>query len=123
MTYVNYLSTKEQIPTELYATLLKMLSPFTPHLAEEMWARLGNTTLVVAESWPIGNKSLTEDTNVTLAVQVCGKVRGTISVAKNTPKEEIEKIALEVENVKKQLEGKEIKKIIVVPNKIINIVA
>ena len=122
MTYVNYLSSKEQIPTELYASLLKMLSPFTPHLAEEMWARMGNNTLIVAESWPIGDNKLAEDDNVTIAVQVCGKVRGTISVAKNAPKEDVEKIALEVENVKKQLEGKEIKKIIVVPNKIVNIV-
>ena len=100
-----------------------MLSPFTPHIAEEMWARMGYNTLIVTETWPVGDKNLAEDNNITIAVQVCGKVRGTISVAKNTPKEEVEKLALNVENVKKQLDGKEIKKIIVVPNKIINIVA
>lgn len=123
MTYVNYLSTKDKISTELYATLLKLISPFTPHIAEEMWARLGNTTLIVGEKWPLGDKTLAEDSSVTIAVQVCGKVRGTISIAKDAPKEEIEKLALSVENVKKQLDGKEIKKIIVVPNKIVNIVA
>ena len=123
MTYVNYLSAKETIPYEMYANLLKLLSPFTPHIAEEMWARLGNTTLVVAETWPLGDKSLAEDNNVTLAVQVCGKVRGTINLPKDAPKEEAEKQALALENVKKQLEGKEIKKIIIVPNKIVNIVA
>jgi len=123
MTYVNYLSAKETIPYEMYANLLKLLSPFTPHIAEEMWARLGNTTLVVAETWPLGDKSLAEDNNVTLAVQVCGKVRGTINLPKDAPKEEAEKQALPLENVKKQLEGKEIKKIIIVPNKIVNIVA
>ena len=123
MTYVNYLSSKEKISYDLYANLLKLLSPFTPHIAEEMWARLGNTTLIVTETWPLGDISLAQDSNVTLAVQVCGKVRGTISVAKDSPKETVEKMALEIENVKKQLEGKEIKKIIVVPNKIVNIVA
>ena len=123
MTYVNYLSTKDKISTELYATLLKLISPFTPHIAEEMWARLGNTTLIVSEKWPLGDRTLAEDSSITIAVQVCGKVRGTISISKDAPKEEIEKLALSVENVKKQLDGKEIKKIIVVPNKIVNIVA
>lgn len=123
MTYVNYLSTKDKISTELYATLLKLISPFTPHIAEEMWVRLGNTTLIVSEKWPLGDRTLAEDSSITIAVQVCGKVRGTISISKDAPKEEIEKLALSVENVKKQLDGKEIKKIIVVPNKIVNIVA
>ena len=123
MTYVNYLSSKQTLPVELYANLLKLLSPFTPHLAEEMWARLGNKTLVVAESWPIGNPKLAEDNTITIAVQICGKVRGTINIAKDTPKEDVEKQALALDNVKRQLEGKEIKKIIVVPNKIVNIVA
>ena len=75
MTYVNYLSSKEKISYDLYANLLKLLSPFTPHIAEEMWARLGNTTLIVTETWPLGDISLAQDSNVTLAVQVCGKVR------------------------------------------------
>ena len=86
-------------------------------------ARLGHDTLVVAESWPVGDAKLAQDNVVTYAVQVCGKVRGTIEVVKDSPKEEVEKLAFELENVKRQVEGKEIKKIIVVPNKIINIVA
>lgn len=123
MTYVNYLSSKEKIAKELYATLIKLLSPFTPHLAEEMWARLGNTTLVITESWPKGDAKLAEDTEVTYAVQICGKMRGTIQMPKDASKEEVEAKALTLDNVKKQLEGKEIKKVIVVPNRLINLVA
>ena len=123
MTYVNYIAGLEQIPAELYKNLLKMLSPFTPHLAEEMWARLGETSSVVTESWPQGNPELAADNVVTLAVQICGKMRGTIEIPANSDNETAQKAALELENVKKQLEGKEIRKIIVVPNRIVNIVA
>ena len=123
MTYVNYLSGQDKIAPELYTVLLKLMSPFTPHLSEEMWARMGYKTLIVAEAWPKGDAKLAEDNKVTLAVQICGKVRGTIEMPKNAPKEDVEKAALAVENVKRQLEGKEIKKVIVVPNKIVNIVA
>ncbi len=123
MEYVNYMSSMEKIPEEMYLTLLKLLSPFTPHLSEEMWARMGKTTLIVAESWPKGDAKLAQENEVTMAVQICGKVRGTITLPKDAPRTEVEAAALSVENVKRQLEGKEIKKIIVVPNKICNIVA
>lgn len=122
MTYVNYLSAKTKIAPELYSTLIKLLSPFTPHLAEEMWARLGNTTLVIAETWPQGDAKLAEDQVVTYAVQLCGKMRGTIEMPKDAGKEEIQAQAMALENVKQQIEGKEIVKVIVVPNRLINIV-
>ena len=122
MTYVNYLSAKVKIAPELYSTLIKLLSPFTPHLAEEMWARLGNTTLVNAETWPQGDAKLAEDQVVTYAVQLCGKMRGTIEMPKDAGKEEIQAQAMALENVKRQIEGKEIVKVIVVPNRLINIV-
>ena len=123
MTYVNYMAGLEQIPAELYENLLKMLSPFTPHLAEEMWARMGKTSFIVAESWPVGDASLAADNVVTLAVQICGKMRGTIEIPANANEQTAKEAALALENVKKQLEGKEIRKIIVVPNRIVNIVA
>lgn len=122
MTYVNYLSAKAKIAPELYSALIKLLSPFTPHLAEEMWARLGNTTLVIAETWPQGDAKLAEDQVVTYAVQFCGKMRGTIEMPKDAGKEEIQAQAMALENVKRQIEGKEIVKVIVVPNRLINIV-
>jgi len=123
MTYVNYLSGLEKIPAELYLTLLKLMSPFTPHLAEEMWARMGKNTLIVKESWPLGDPSLAQDDVVTIAVQICGKMRGTIEMPKDSAKEDVETMAMSLDNVKRQLEGKTVKKVIVVPNKIINIVA
>jgi len=122
MTFVNYLSGKNKIASELYVNLIKLMCPFTPHLAEEMWARLGCSSLVVAESWPVGNAKLAEDNKVTYAVQICGKVRATMDMPKDAPREEVEKLALALPNVSKQIEGKEIKKIIVVPNKIVNLV-
>ena len=123
MTYVNYLAGLDKIPPEMYETLLKLMCPFTPHLAEEMWARMGHNTLIVAESWPNGDAKLAEQNTVIIAVQLCGKMRGTIEMPKDAPKEDVEAKALGLENIKRQTEGKEIKKIIVVPNKIVNIVA
>ena len=123
MTYVNYMSELEKVPAELYSTLLKLLSPFTPHLAEEMWARMGYRTFVVAESWPKGDAKLAQDNVVTLGVQLNGKMRGTITIAKDADNKVAQDAALKLENVARQLEGKNIKKIIVVPNRIVNIVA
>ena len=122
MTYVNYLSDMEKVPAEMYATLLKLLSPFTPHLSEEMWARLGFQTLVVAEEWPVGDPKLAEDNVVTLAVQINGKMRGTITVAKDASKEQMEAEALRLDNVSRQIADKTLKKVIVVPGRIVNIV-
>ncbi|MBR1648254.1 MAG: leucine--tRNA ligase [Alphaproteobacteria bacterium] len=123
MSYVNYLTALDKIPQELYETLMKLMSPFTPHIAEEMWARMKKETLVLNEPWPQGDEKLAEDNVVTLAVQICGKMRGTIEMKKDAPQAEVEQKALSLENVARQLEGREIKKIIVVPNRIVNIVA
>ena len=123
MTYVNYLAGMEQIPQEMYENLMKLLSPFAPHLSEEMWARMGKDTLVLNEPWPQGDTKLAEDNVVTLAVQICGKMRGTIEMPKNAPQADVEQKALALENVARQLEGRAVKKIIVVPNRIVNIVA
>ena len=123
MSYVNYLSDKQEIAPELYETLIKLLCPFTPHLAEEMWVRMGHNTLAVKESWPQFVKELAEDNVVTIAVQLNGKMRGTIEMPKDAAKDEVEKAAFALENVQRQTEGKEIRKVIVVPNKIVNIVA
>ena len=123
MTYVNYLAGMEQIPQEMYENLMKLLSPFAPHLSEEMWARMGKDTLVLNEPWPQGDTKLAEDNVVTLAVQICCKMRGTIEMPKNAPQADVEQKALALENVARQLEGRTVKKIIVVPNRIVNIVA
>ncbi len=123
MTYVNYMSNMESVPAEMYETLLKLMCPFTPHLCEEMWARLGHNDLIIKHAWPKGDARLAEDNVVTYAVQICGKMRGTIEMPKDASQEEVKAKAMELDNVKRQLEGKEIRKVIVVPNRLINLVA
>ena len=123
MTYVNYMSNMESVPVEMYETLLELMCPFTPHLAEEMWARLGHNDLIIKHAWPKGDARLAEDNVVTYAVQICGKMRGTIEMPKDASQEEVKAKAMELDNVKRQLEGKEIRKVIVVPNRLINLVA
>ena len=122
MTYVNYMAGLPEVPEEMYAVLLKLVSPFAPHIAEEMWARLGHDTLIVKESWPKGNAELAKDNTVTIAVQINGKMRGTIEVERDSDKEKVIAAAKLLDNVARQLTETEPKKIIVVPNRIVNIV-
>ncbi len=102
--------------------LVLLIAPIMPHLAEEMWEKLGNKTLVCEEKFPDFDPQLITDDEVGIAVQVAGKLRAVIQTAKGTSKEQLEKLAFENENVKKFVEGKEIKKIIIVPDKLVNIV-
>ena len=123
MSFVNSLSESEKISAEVYGTFVLLMCPFTPHLAEEMWARLGHSDLAVKAPWPVFDPKLAEDDVVTIAVQLNGKMRGTIEMPKDAAKNEVEKAAFALENIKRQTEGKDIRKVIVVPNKIVNIVA
>jgi leucyl-tRNA synthetase len=102
--------------------LVILISPIMPHLAEELWEKLGNKTLVSAEKFPDFDSALILEDEVGVAIQVAGKLRAVIQMPKGTPKEEMEKLAFENENVKKFIEGKKIKKIISVPDKLVNIV-
>ncbi len=123
MTYVNHLSSMKMIPAAMYETLLKLLSPFTPHLAEEMWARIGHNDSIVTATWPEGDKKLAQDDVVTIAVQLNGKMRGTIEMEKDSDDELVKQEALKLENIARQTRETGIKKIIVVKNRIVNIVA
>ncbi|MCU0955211.1 MAG: leucine--tRNA ligase [Hyphomicrobium sp.] len=103
--------------------LIKMIAPMMPHLAEECWARLGYNTLLTKEPWPLPDPALLVDDRVTLAVQVNGKRRGEITLARAATNAEAEAAALALEPVVKALEGRPAKKVIVVPQRIVNIVA
>ncbi|MDA0369223.1 MAG: leucine--tRNA ligase [Proteobacteria bacterium] len=103
-------------------TLVRLLAPMMPHLAEELWQRLGHTTVLAEENWPEADRALAADDSVTIAVQVSGKLRGTIEFAKGTDKATLEAAALELDNVQRAIEGKTVRKVIVVPDKIVNIV-
>jgi leucyl-tRNA synthetase len=111
-----------EVKREALETLVLLVAPMMPHLAEELWSQLGHETLVANTPWPTFDEGLTVDNSVKLAVQVNGKVRDTIEVAKDMPKDEIEKIALANEKVVKFTDGKTIRKVIVVPGRIVNIV-
>ncbi|EKV32190.1 Leucyl-tRNA synthetase [Caenispirillum salinarum AK4] len=104
-------------------TVVRLLNPMTPHIAEEIWQRLGHDTILAETPWPKADPSMLVDATVTLAVQVNGKLRGTIEVPKDCPKDEAEKLALDLPNVQAQLGGKPPRKVIVVPGKIVNVVA
>lgn len=103
-------------------TALKLLQPMIPHITEELWQHLGNETMLVDTAWPIADVNLVADDTVTIAIQLNGKLKIAIEVAKDMPKEEVEKIALGNDKVKAALEGKQIRKVIVVPNRIVNVV-
>ena len=100
-----------------------LMTPMTPHLAEEMWTTLGGEGLASQASWPQADASLLVEDTVTLPIQVNGKRRSEITVPKDMPKDEVEKLALANEAVQKILDGGSPKKIIVVPGRIVNVVA
>jgi leucyl-tRNA synthetase len=103
--------------------LVVLVAPFMPHLAEEMWAAMGEATMVCDAAWPVADPALLEDDTVTIAVQVNGKLRATVALVKDASKEQAEAEALAQPGVQQAIEGKQVKKIIVVPNKIVNVVA
>jgi leucyl-tRNA synthetase len=108
---------------EALEATLHLIAPFLPHLAEECWALLGHTDLIATRAWPKADAALLEDETVTVAVQVNGKLRATLTLAKNLPEDEAKAIALAHPSVASQLTGKTVKKTVVVPNRIINVVA
>ncbi|WP_019645123.1 leucine--tRNA ligase [Novispirillum itersonii] len=103
-------------------TLIRISAPMMPHLAEELWAELGNASLLTDTAWPSYDPALLVEDSVTLAVQVKGKLRGTIEVAKTAETAEIEAAALALETVQAQIAGQPVRKIIIVPGKIVNVV-
>jgi len=108
---------------ESIGMLIRAIAPFMPHLAEECWAHLGGEGLCYHAPWPDIDASLLVEDTIILPVQVNGKRRSEVSVAKDISKEDAEGLAMEDEAVKRALEGLTVRKVIVVPGRIINIVA
>jgi leucyl-tRNA synthetase len=103
--------------------MVRLIHPMMPHLAEECWAKLGHKTLVAAESWPKVEADLLVEATITLPVQINGKKRADVTVARDAGKDDIEAAVLALDAVKKALDGKSPKKVIVVPQRIVNVVA
>lgn len=102
---------------------VKLLYPITPHLCEELWHRLGHNNTITYEPWPLFDESKLVEDEVEIVVQVMGKVRARVNVPRSISKEELEQKAMEEQKVQDWLEGKTIRKVIVVPGKLVNIVA
>ncbi|MBV8935784.1 MAG: class I tRNA ligase family protein, partial [Alphaproteobacteria bacterium] len=101
----------------------RLIGPMMPHLAEEMWETLGGESLLAEQPWPVADQQLTRDEQITIAVQVNGKLRGTLEIPRDLDKAAVENAALELPQVTRWLEGKPPRKVIVVPNRIVNVVA
>jgi len=102
--------------------MARLISPLAPHIAEEMWEALGNQTMLATSDWPEADPALVKDDMVEIGVQVNGKLRGTIALPHNCAKEEAERLALASPAIVRYLDGQTPKKVIVVPNRIINVV-
>ena len=122
MKLVNAYYDRENISYGDYLVLLKLLNPVAPHMTEEANEFIKNTEALVFSSWPIYDEDKLIEDNVEIAIQVNGKLRGTIKAKKDMDKSELEELAKSEENVRRHLEGKDIVKMIVIPNRIVNIV-
>ena len=112
----------KKIWKEVLDKVILLIAPFAPHIADELWEIIGNKTFTFEEEWPTFEEELTKEHKMNLVVQINGKIRETIPAKIGLPKEEYEKLAFDSEKIKKAVEGKEIVKVIVVPNKLVNIV-
>jgi len=122
MIFVNDATTAKTLPREIIGAFLRLLSPYAPHICEELWNRLGEEELIANAEWPSWDSELVKDETITIVVQVNGKKRDELQVARDTEKEEIERLALESENAQRFMAGKSPKRVIVVPGRLVNIV-
>ncbi|MCH7322470.1 leucine--tRNA ligase [Solibacillus sp. MA9] len=122
MVFINDCYKAEVIPTKYVEGFVKLLSPIAPHVAEELWTILGHEGTITYEQWPAYDESKLVDDEIEVVVQVLGKVRAKVKVAKDVSKEELEKVALEDSKVQEFITGKDVVKVIVIPGKLVNIV-
>jgi leucyl-tRNA synthetase len=122
MELTNHLTALDPVPREAMETLALLVSPFAPHLGEELWRTLGHAESLAFHAWPKFDAALTRDDTVEIGVQVLGKTRGTVLVARDASEEDARQAALDVPSVKQHVEGKQIVKFVYVPGRIINFV-
>ncbi|MBY0371795.1 leucine--tRNA ligase [bacterium] len=122
MIFVNEATSSPRLPKETLKAFLKTLAPYAPHLAEELWERLGESALLAQGAWPAYDPALCEESQVTIVIQVNGKVRERMEVAKGTSADELQALALALPKIQAALEGKPIRKCIAVPDRLVNLV-
>lgn len=123
MVFINEAYKQEKLPKVQLEGFVKLLSPVAPHISEELWSKLGHGETIAYEAWPTFDASLLVENEVEIVVQVNGKLRGKLVIAKDATREEMEQAAKEVDKVKEEIEGKTVRKVIAVPGKLVNIVA
>lgn len=123
MVFINEGYKATAIPKEYVEGFVKLLAPVAPHLAEEMWEKLGHEGTISYEQWPTYDESKLVDDEVEIVVQVNGKMKAKLMISKEATREEMEQIAMNDEKVQEQVAGKTVRKVIAVPGKLVNIVA
>ncbi|MCD8509957.1 MAG: leucine--tRNA ligase [Bacillus sp. (in: Bacteria)] len=123
MVFINEAYKQDSLSKAQLEGFVKLLSPVAPHVSEELWHKLGHEDTIAYEAWPTYDETLLVENEVEIVVQVNGKMRGKLVIAKDATKEEMEQAAKEVDKVKEEIEGKTVRKVIAVPGKLVNIVA
>jgi leucyl-tRNA synthetase len=121
MVFINAALRAQTVPKVIVKDFLRLLAPFAPHIAEELWERLGENELIACSSWPKYDATLILDETISVPIQLNGKVRTIIETKTGLDEVELEKVALNSEDVKKLIEGKAIVRVFVVPGQIVNI--
>ena len=123
MIFINAVYKEEYLPREYAEGFIKLLNPLCPHITEEIWnTYLGHNSTIANEVWPSYDDTKTLEDTYEMVVQVNGKVRGKIDVSIDTSKEKMEELAKTIDNVKMYIDGKEIVKIVTIPQKLVSIV-
>ncbi|MEJ8777731.1 leucine--tRNA ligase [Pseudogracilibacillus sp. ICA-222130] len=123
MVFINEAYKVDKISKTFVEGFVKLLHPIAPHLGEELWNRLGHEDTIAYEPWPTYDEAKLVEDEVEVVLQVMGKVRSKLHVAKDISKEELETLALNDEKIKQWIDGKTVRKVIVIPGKLVNIVA
>jgi len=123
MVFVNEAYKQEKLSTSHLEGFLKLLAPVAPHLSEELWSRLGHEGTLSYSTWPVYDESLLVTNEAEVVIQVNGKVRSKLVVAKDASKDDLENLALNITKVKEEIQDKTVRKVVVVPGKLVNIVA
>ncbi|WP_057761248.1 leucine--tRNA ligase [Cytobacillus praedii] len=123
MVFINEAYKSTVLPKQYIEGFVKLLSPITPHVAEELWEKLGHSGSIAYEAWPAFDEAKLVDDEVEIVIQINGKVKAKLRVPSGAQKDALEKIAMDDDKVKEQIDGKTIRKVIAVPGKLVNIVA
>lgn len=123
MEFVNHFTRESVRPRSVMESFILLLSPFAPHIAEELWRMLGHEQSLAHEPWPEFDEALTIDPTIEIPVQILGKVRSRVVVNRGTPDDELERLALADPRIVELLQGKQVRKVIVVADRMVNIVA